>query len=60
MTAHAMRTLTRRREVHAAAARRNYRDVASILDPPRKPLLTNGQVRRFVRRELATTIGAPA
>jgi hypothetical protein len=56
-----MRRLSRRADAHTAAMRRNYRDVASILDPPRKPLLTNGQVRRFVRRNLATTTnGAPA
>lgn len=60
MSTHAMRRLSRRNAAHAASMRRNYRDVASVLDPPRKPFLTNGQVRRFVRRELATTIGAPA
>lgn len=58
MTAHAMRRLTRRRDARAAAVRRNYRDVAAVCDPPRKPLLTNGQVRRFVRQTL--TNGAPA
>ena len=57
MNEHAMRTLTRRNDRRAATLRRNYRDVASIFDPPRKPRLTNGQVRRFVRREL---IGATA
>jgi len=58
MSPHRTRVLTRRTAAHQAALRKANVAVASTVAVPRKPLLTNPQVRRFVRRELRE--GVPA
>lgn len=51
--------MSRRAAAHDAALRKAYLGTAATVGAvPRKPFLTNGQVRRFVRRELRQ--GVPA